>query len=641
MPGSRTERGSWTAPAEGARVSPPNQETVGQIELASRLAGDVLLLVGWFRLDEGRTPDVWLRAGPEPTRLSARFLAYWRSDVAQFGPQPGKLLVVDLPHADPGGGATTPVAFDHLEVRIGDVVLSVDLAHQVTDLRTLLREGLAWLDPEARTEITTFLARALTGCADTPRPRSLHRDLAAIREALRERLPRLVVAPDQRVSLSVETLLAIDERAFYARGWLWDDEDAVTHLTAVSPEGSRVELLGRAFRFPHAEAARTYGGAQDRQSEPPGFICYFEIDSASVLGEGWVFELRDAGGSVVEAPAPSPPRDILATRDTVLGDHVHERDDDWKLTHDHIHPALSRLGERHRSLAQVERSDQYGAPPPHPDVSIIVPLYRRTDFLEHQLAQFVHDPQVRAADLIYVLDSPDLGPATRQAAAQLERLYQVPFRLVTLRHNVGVALATNLAASLARGRLLLRLDSDVLPDQPGWLRQMAGFYDSTPGIGALGPKLLYEDASLQHAGLHCSRDPGSGLWDWEHSFKGLHRRLPVANVARPVPAVTGACLMIEAELYRRMGGFSDAYVQGGFEDADLCLRLAEAGYARWYLPSVELYHLEGRSYPASLRALTAPYNRWLHTRLWDRQLAASAARRGESGEAPHQGVDGR
>src|SRR3712207_5510049 len=126
---------------------------------------------------------------------------------------------------------------------------------------------------------------------------------------------------------------------------------------------------------------------------------------------------------------------------------------------EHAFPALSRLQERHRERIEIESTAQYGMPPEAPDISIVIPLYRRIDFLEQQLAQFVHDPEIHRADMIYVLDSPELAQATRQIAAQLARLYRVPFRLVILRHNVGFALANNVAASLAHGRLLLLLNS--------------------------------------------------------------------------------------------------------------------------------------------------------------------------------------
>src|SRR5206468_1553596 len=109
------------------------------------------------------------------------------------------------------------------------------------------------------------------------------------------------------------------------------------------------------------------------------------------------------------------------------------------------------------------------------DVSIIVPLYQRIDFLEHQLAQFVHDPDIRQAELIYVLDSPELKIGLRHSAAQLSSLYRIPFRIATLKRNVGFAGANNIGASLARGRLLLLLNSDVLPDRSGWLKTMRAF----------------------------------------------------------------------------------------------------------------------------------------------------------------------
>jgi GT2 family glycosyltransferase len=161
---------------------------------------------------------------------------------------------------------------------------------------------------------------------------------------------------------------------------------------------------------------------------------------------------------------------------------------------------------------------------------------------------------------------------------------------------------------------------------------MASFYDATTSIGALAPKLIYEDGSLQHAGIyfhdvslqwegiHYYRETGSSLWENAHYFKGLHRDLPAANVARPVPAVTAACLMIERALYHELGGLRDIFVQGGYEDTDLCLRLIESGRENWYLPSVELYHLEDQSYPSSVRALTTKFNMWLHTHLWNEQI---------------------
>ena len=249
-----------------------------------------------------------------------------------------------------------------------------------------------------------------------------------------------------------------------------------------------------------------------------------------------------------------------------------------------------------------------------------MPLYKRVDLVPHQLAQFASDPELSKAELIYVLDSPELAEPTLSEAARLFELYRVPFRLVILSRNGGFAVANNRGASLATGRLLLLLNSDVLPAGPGWLGRLAEIYDQTPDVGALGPKLLFEDDTLQHAGLYFRRGTPWSAWENAHFFKGLHTDLPAANVPRPVPAVTAACLMIARSLYEEMEGLRSLYIQGDYEDSDLCLRLSEAGYENWYRPEVALYHLEGRSYATATRQGNALYNTWLQTSIWGERM---------------------
>ena len=149
---------------------------------------------------------------------------------------------------------------------------------------------------------------------------------------------------------------------------------------------------------------------------------------------------------------------------------------------------------------------------------------------------------------------------------------------------------------------------------------MRDFYDSQPQIGALAPKLLYEDDSIQHAGMHFYQPPGQSVWEDAQYFSGLHRTFPAANVARTVPAVTGACMMIERKLFEELGGLSGNYVRGDYEDFDICLRLIEQGRQNWYLPEAELYHLEAQSYTADLRQPSNRYNVWLHTHLWEDRI---------------------
>jgi GT2 family glycosyltransferase len=492
-----------------------------------------------------------------------------------------------------------------------------DLPQRLTDLSTLLRETVTGCDADTRSRVLQFLVSAGADRLSDSRAARLNQALFAAREALRERLPGATMAKGTTLGGHIDSLFAIGANAFYVHGWV-STHSPLTRVTAVSPEGCRVELLDCLYCYRRAEL----NGLHDAAAETAdvlsgGFRSYFEMCVPSRIREGWLIEVANESGDEAELEAPMVVRDPTTVRNTLLADVIYDPDNADSLLSDHIAPALRLIQERQQSQISIAKVVQYGMPPATPSISIIIPLYGRIDFIEQQMAQFVHDPEISQADVIYVLDSPELSAAIFAAAPRLEKLYRVPFRVAALKSNVGFSGANNAGVSLARGRLLLLLNPDILPDQPGWLGRLASFYDATPKVGAVGPKLLYEDDAIQHAGLFFYREPASGLWNNEHYYKGLHRTLPLANVTRPLPAVSAACMMIAADLYRDIEGLSGLYVQGDYEDSELCLRLIEAGRRNWYLPEVELYHLEGQSYPSELRQLTGGYNRWLHSQRWN------------------------
>jgi GT2 family glycosyltransferase len=457
----------------------------------------------------------------------------------------------------------------------------------------------------------------LDATADEKERRELGEGLYRMRELVREPLPASEVDRNRPRAVHGDFIWRIDESAFYVKGWAHSELE-LERLTAVSPEGERVELAPNAFRYSRPDVATFYGMTSciDRL----GFIAYVETARPSLNPTGWILELEDSAG-VVQFEMPPVSVDRKEMRTSILADLKLEplpRDD---LKMNHIRPALARLQQRVVAEVAIDSVEEYGQGPEHPTVSIIIPLYARIEFLEHQLAQFVQDEELAAtADLIYVLDSPDDAGYLRLLAPQLFRLYRVPYRLAVLNRNGGFSTVNNLGASLARADRLLLMNSDVIPASPGWLGQLLDFYDSREQAGAVSPKLLYEDDSIQHAGLYFYRPPGAHVWSNEHYFKGMHRDIAAASVSRIVPAVTGACLLTGTELYRELGGLRGMYVQGDYEDSDLCLRLAEAGYESWYCAEVALYHLEGQSYASDERELVSEYNKWLHTQLWREAL---------------------
>jgi GT2 family glycosyltransferase len=198
----------------------------------------------------------------------------------------------------------------------------------------------------------------------------------------------------------------------------------------------------------------------------------------------------------------------------------------------------------------------------------------------------------------------------------------VPFKAITYGMNLGYAGANNVAAGLATAKHLLLLNSDVLPDSKGWVSKLLSEYTALKNAGAIAPKLLYEDGSIQHAGMVFERFAAiDGMWSNAHPGKGMPDTEPVKPQPIEVPAVTAACLLISKALYEQVGGLDEQYFLGDFEDSDLCLKLIEAGKKNYYLPSLKLYHLERQSQSLfennDWKTKVTIYNCWQHSKRWN------------------------
>ncbi len=480
---------------------------------------------------------------------------------------------------------------------------SVEAREALTDLKTFVRDHLAGRDSEARARLQAALVEA---AADYGLSAELAESLHALREALRERCALAVAEEPARVPLGVEGLHRIDDNGFYLRGWFHAASAGTPAISAVSPEGERVELLSRT----------SFARPLDDQH---GFVCYFRTRAPSRRQDGWIVEAQDAGDSV-EVASSITATDRGRVLRAIVADATAEGPSADAVRESHVRPALTRIQEIRRESVGIDAVETHGAVPRDPAVSLVVPLFERIDLVEHQLVQFAGDTELHECEVIYVLDSPDQADELEHFARQLHRLYDLPFRTAVLNGNGGVPLARNLGASLATGRHLLFLDSDVLPARTGWVGDLSRLLDARPRAGAVAPKLLHEDESVQHAGMTIEPVAGVREWSIEHRMKGLHTSLPAVNASARVPAVTGACLMIDRALFGRLGGMSWTYVQGDYEDADLCLRLAQEDLDSLYAPEVSLFHLEGQSYPPETRAVNRRYNRWLFSRAWDATL---------------------
>jgi GT2 family glycosyltransferase len=269
-----------------------------------------------------------------------------------------------------------------------------------------------------------------------------------------------------------------------------------------------------------------------------------------------------------------------------------------------------------------------GASPAKPKISIIVPLYGRYDFVEHQLMEFARDEWLLAnAEIIYVLDDPALVESFATSAESLFRLYRIPFTWIWGSVNRGYSSANNLGAKYALGDKFLFLNSDAFPQAPGWLKPLSDRLDANRKVGAVGPRLVFADGSIQHAGMEFLRREELGIWINHHPQMGLDPQLDPATAAKKVECVTGACLLMRRIDFIKVDGWDTGYLIGDFEDSDLCLKLKSIGMLIEYLPSAQLTHLERQSFKLlgqdDFRNRVVIYNAVRHQNRWPQYLPTS------------------
>jgi GT2 family glycosyltransferase len=291
-------------------------------------------------------------------------------------------------------------------------------------------------------------------------------------------------------------------------------------------------------------------------------------------------------------------------------------------------PAVSALnGDR---LAQTVAFEEvaFGTAPRKPLASLVIPLYGRIDYLDYQMALHSQDPSHAGHDIIYVLDDPPRRADVLTLAESVFERFRIPFRVLMPSTNLGFGPASNLGLQAAKGRYVAFINSDIFPITPNGVGKLIDTLQAQPKMGAIGPRLLFDDGSVQHEGCVFRSLRDHGGWHFvDHTNKG--RRPEPSQEVAACEAITGAYLVMARALAEELGGFDQRYVVGDFEDADLCLRIRAKGLTVGVDRGVEAFHLERQSQVApstAWRRNLTLFNAWQHERRWFPKNGAEGAR---------------
>lgn len=159
------------------------------------------------------------------------------------------------------------------------------------------------------------------------------------------------------------------------------------------------------------------------------------------------------------------------------------------------------------------------------------------------------------------------------------------------------------------------LNSDAWPE-PEAIRALRDFLAAHPQAGMAGSYVHGEDGAPHRTAF---RFPSiAGEFEMAARIGPISRLLKNAIVAIPIPQqparvdwTAGASLMIRAEMLERIGLFDETFFLY-FEETDLCLRAARAGWSTHYLPQSRVEHLGSASTGMKTWARTPGY--WFDSR---------------------------
>lgn len=200
--------------------------------------------------------------------------------------------------------------------------------------------------------------------------------------------------------------------------------------------------------------------------------------------------------------------------------------------------------------------------------------------------------------------------------------------------NVGFGAANNRSFRKTPARYYFALNRDTIIEKGrNTIDRLIEYMDTHPKTGAIGPKLVNLDGSLQYS---CYRyNLGSLIikplkqLNWDEKYDWVKKRADQLlmkdfdhNKTIPVDWVLGAALVVRKEVADQIGFFDERYL-AYLEDADWCHTMWEHNWPVYYVHDIIIQHAHARAsaqVPGALKALWKNKAARIHLASWFKYL---------------------
>jgi len=230
-----------------------------------------------------------------------------------------------------------------------------------------------------------------------------------------------------------------------------------------------------------------------------------------------------------------------------------------------------------------------------PDVSISITNHNTKDYLEDCIRSIEESGIRRSYEIIVVDDASNDGSADMISGKHPK------IKVIKNKINLGYVKSNNVGIRASRSKYVLSLNSDT-KILGGAIDKLIDFMDKNPNAGAVGPKLLNSDGSVQLQARRGFPTPINSLF----YFSGLSRLFPKSGLmggylltyldnttTAEIDSLCGAAMVVRREVIDKVGLMDESYFMYG-DDIDWCYRIKQGGWKVYYLPEAEIIHFGGR-----------------------------------------------
>ena len=267
---------------------------------------------------------------------------------------------------------------------------------------------------------------------------------------------------------------------------------------------------------------------------------------------------------------------------------------------------VSKQNSKHSVISKLAKKilidDIHSISPPkletafdnEPLVSIIIPTKNNFKILKRCLESIRELTSYKNFEII-IVDNNSTDIEVKQYYKSLK------CTILNFNANFNFSKMNNLAVKHAKGDFFLFLNDDTKVLDRDWLNRLVSIC-SKDDVGAVGPKLIYSNNTIQHAGS-VILETGASFHPFQDIENTSNLHFNFLNITRECSAVTGACLITKKEVFETIDGFDDDF-DVYYGDTDLCLKIINSGLSVLYTSDVKLLHEGSHSIKSKMKSNT-------------------------------------